>query len=106
MYVLTYDTRYFTISSRRQKRPTESTNMNYNIANPTSANITEMAADVIVNDIFTYRLISLVKDGVHTLTLRDTEDRSIVARTISKKGETYSTDFIKNWVGRMVKDNA
>lgn len=80
--------------------------MNYNIANPTSANITEMAADVIVNDVFTYRLISLVKGGVHTLTLRDTEDRSIVSRTVSKKGETYSLDFINDWVGRMVKDNA
>lgn len=98
--------RHSTISSRHQKHPTESTNLNYNIANPTSTNPTEMAADVIVNDVFTYRLISLVKGGVHTLTLRDTEDRSIVARTISKKGETYSTDFINDWVRRMVKDNA
>lgn len=80
--------------------------MHYGIANPTSTNPAEMAADVIVNDIFTYRLISLVKGGVHTLTLRDAEDRSIVARTVSKKGETYSLDFINNWVGRMVKDNA
>lgn len=80
--------------------------MHYGIANPTSTNPTEMAADVIANDVFTYRLISLVKGGVHTLTLRDAEDRSIVACTISKKGETYSLDFINDWVRRMVKDNA
>lgn len=80
--------------------------MSYGIANPTSTNPTEMAADVIVNDAFTYRLISLVKDGVHTLTLRSMKDRTIVARTISNKGETYSNDFIHAWVGQAVKDNA
>lgn len=80
--------------------------MHYTIANPTSTNPTEMAADVIVNDVFTYRLISLVKDGIHTLTLRSSEDRTIVARTTSTKGETYSNDFIQAWVKQVIKENA
>lgn len=87
-------------------QPERKSEMSYTIANPTSTNPTEMAADVIVNDAFTYRIISLVKDGVHTLTLRSLEDRTIVARTTSDKGETYSTDFIHAWVGQAVKDNA
>ena len=107
---------YFTAYNgvRRQgehpwKRPhnrKESPKMSYIIANPTSTNFTEMAADVIVNDVFTYRLISLAKNGIHTLTLRNSEDHSIVARTTSNKGETYSTDFIHAWVGQAIKDNS
>lgn len=80
--------------------------MHYSIVNSTSPNPAQRAADVIVNDVFTYRLISLVEDGVHTLTLRSMEDRSIVARIASDKGITYSSDFVHDWVGRVVKDNA
>ena len=91
---------------KRPRNRKESPKMSYSIANPTSTNFTEMAADVIVNDVFTYRLISLAKDGIHTLTLRSLEDRSIVARTTSEKGEIYSNDFIQAWVGQVVKENA
>ncbi|QRJ57439.1 hypothetical protein [Corynebacterium macginleyi] len=79
--------------------------MSFTIANSTP-NRTGMAADVIVDGVFTYRLISLVRDGLHTLTLRDYDDRTIVARITSEKGITFSNDFMWNWVGQAVKEAA
>ena len=79
--------------------------MSFAIANTTSTNHTEMAADVIVNGVFTYRLFSRVQDGLHTLTLRD-DDRTVVARTTGEKGETFSRDFMRNWVGQSVEEAA
>lgn len=79
--------------------------MSFAIANATSANHVEMAADVIVDGVFTYRLISRVQDGLHTLTLRD-GDRTVVARTTGEKGETFSNDFIRNWVDQSIKEVA
>lgn len=79
--------------------------MTFTIANSTP-NRTGMAADVIVDGVFTYRLISLVRDGLHTLTLRDYDDRTVVARTTGEKGETFSRDFMWNWVGQSVKEAA
>lgn len=77
--------------------------MSFTIANATSKNHTAMAADVIVNGVFTYRLISLVQDGLHTLTLRDYDDRAIVARITGEKGITFSNDFVWNWVSQSIK---
>lgn len=80
--------------------------MSFAIVNAiSSANHTQMAADVIVDSVFTYRLISLVQGGYHTLTLRD-DDRTVVARTTGEKGETFSNDFIWNWVSQSVKEAA
>ncbi|MDK8503660.1 MULTISPECIES: hypothetical protein [Corynebacterium] len=79
--------------------------MSFAIANATSTNHTEMAADVIVDGVFTYRLISRVQDGLHTLTLRD-NDRTVVARTTGEKGETFSRDFMWNWVSQSIKEAA
>lgn len=80
--------------------------MSFAIANAiSSANHTQMAADVIVDGVFTYRLISRIQDGLHTLTLRD-DARTPVARTTGEKGETFSNDFIWNWVSQSIKEAA
>lgn len=79
--------------------------MSFAIANATSTNHVEMAADVIIDGVFTYRLISRVQDGLHTLTLRD-DDRTVVARTTGEKGGVFSRDFMWNWVGQSVEEAA
>lgn len=72
------------------------------IANFTGRN-THQVADVIVDHTFAYRFIGLLENGFHTLTLRSTEDRSIVARTTSDKGKCCSRDFMRDWIFQEVR---
>lgn len=77
--------------------------MSFTIANATTANPAHFAADVIVDETFTYRLISMVNNGINTLRLRDFNTREIIAETSSEKGHFFSNSERWAWVGQIIK---
>lgn len=62
------------------------------------------AADVIVDGLFAYRLISWLEGGINTLRLRDYQTREIIAETTSEKGQMFSFDARHEWVVGVVRE--
>ena len=70
--------------------------MHIELANATSLNPDAFVADVIVNDIFAYRIVSMMNDGVNTLRLKDAETGEIVSETVSDRGKPFGS-FDRYW---------
>lgn len=78
--------------------------MRIELANATNLNPAAFAADVIVDDVFAYIIVSMMNGGVNTLRLKDATTGEIVSETVSDRGKPFGNYDRYQWVEKTLEE--